>query len=84
MKGKSLDQLGELQRQVLEIIWELGRATVHQVRDQLAEDRNLAYTTILTTMQKLEKAGLLTHERRGKIYVYQPTQSRANVGAKSG
>ena len=83
MKDKSIDELGELQRQVLETVWRLGRATVHQVRDRLAADRDLAYTTILTAMQKLEKAGLLKHERQGKTYIYLPTQTRSKVGAQS-
>ena len=76
MTGKSIDELGALQREALEIIWSLGQATVHQVRDELNKDRDLAYTTVLTAMQKLEKAGLLKHQREGKTYVYLPAQSR--------
>ena len=83
MNKRSIDQLGRLQRAALEIVWELGKATVHQVRDRLAEDRELAYTTVLTALQKLEKAGLVKHERSGKTYLYLPTQSRAKVSTKS-
>jgi len=83
MSRHSLDGLGELQRAVMEIIWERGEASVHQVRDRLARKKTLAYTTILTTLQKLEKTGWLDHRPDGKSYVYFPTRSRDEAGAGS-
>ena len=83
MSGKLLDDLGELQRAVIEQIWELGEATVHQVRKRLSPKKKLAYTTILTAMQKLEKAGWLKHRAEGKTYVYIPTRTREEAGGKS-
>lgn len=83
MSKKSLDDLGELQRAVIEVVWELGQATVHQVRDKLGRRKKPAYTTILTAMQKLEKAGWLRHRAEGKSYVYLPTKSRQEAGVKS-
>ncbi len=83
MSGKLLDDLGELQRAVIEVVWELGEASVHQVRKQLALKKKLAYTTVLTAMQKLEKAGWLRHRKEGKTYVYIPTRSREEAGASS-
>jgi len=83
MKKKSLDDLGELQRAVIEIIWELGRANVHEVRRHLAGRKTLAYTTVLTALQKLEKGGWLRHRSEGKSYVYLPTGTREQAGAKS-
>lgn len=83
MGRHSLDDLGQLQRAVMEIIWRQGEATVHQVRDRLDGEKQLAYTTILTTLQKLEKAGWLTHRAEGKSYVYLPRRSRDQAGAGS-
>lgn len=83
MGKKSLDDLGELQRAVIEIIWDLEQASVHQVRERLARTKKLAYTTVLTTMQKLEKAGWLCHRAVGKSYVYRPTRTREEAGARS-
>ena len=83
MSRKSLDDLGRLQRAVMEVVWQLGEASVHQVRDELSRKKELAYTTILTAMQKLEKAGWLKHRAEGKSYVYLPTRSREEAGAKS-
>jgi predicted transcriptional regulator len=83
VSSKSIDDLGQLQRAVMEVVWRLGQASVHQVREQLAQKKELAYTTVLTAMQKLEKAGLLRHRAQGKSYVYLPTRSREEAGAKS-
>ena len=83
MSGKLLDDLGELQRAVIEVVWELGEASVHQVRKQLALKKKLAYTTVLTALQKLEKAGWLRHRNEGKTYIYLPTRTREEAGAKS-
>ena len=83
MRGKLLDDLGELQRAVIEVVWELGEASVHQVREQISRKKKLAYTTVLTAMQKLEKAGWLRHRAEGKVYVYAPTRTREEAGANS-
>ncbi len=83
MSGKLLDDLGQLQRVVIEVVWELGEASVHQVRKQLALKKKLAYTTVLTALQKLEKAGWLRHRNEGKTYVYIPTRTREEAGANS-
>lgn len=83
MQRKSLDDLGELQRAVLETVWDLGEANVHQVREQLGRRKKLAYTTVLSAMQKLEKAGWLDHRAEGKTYIYCATTSRDQAGAGS-
>jgi len=86
MSGKLLDDLGQLQRAVIEVVWELGEASVHQVRKRLACKKKLAYTTVLTAMQKLEKAGWLRHRTQGKsLYLYtdaNPRRSRSQLGAQ--
>ena len=83
MLKSSLESLGELQRAVIEVVWDLGQASVHEVRDQLKRDRKPAYTTVLTALQKLEKAGWLRHRAEGKSYVYLPTRTREQAGAGS-
>jgi len=83
MGKKSLDHFGELQRAVIEVVWELGEATVRQVWKRLCRKKELAYTTVLTSMQRLERAGWLKHRVEGKKNVYLPTRTRAQAGAKS-
>lgn len=84
MERKSWDDLGDLQRAVLGTVWELGEASVHQVRERLNhKERKLAYTTVLSAMQKLEKTGWLGHRAEGKSYVYTATRTREEAGAGS-
>jgi predicted transcriptional regulator len=81
MGRKAVDELGALQTAALEAVWALGEATVHQVRDHLANEKALAYTTVLTALQKLEKAGWLTHRAEGRTYVYVPTTTPRQSGS---
>ena len=83
MSDKLLDDLGQLQRAVIEVVWELGEASVHQVRKRLGRKKKPAYTTVLTAMQKLEKSGWLQHRTQGKSYIYLPTRTREEAGARS-
>ncbi len=83
MDRQSLDNLGQLQRAVMEIVWRRGEASVHDVLNELGSRKKLAYTTVLTVMQKLEKAGWLAHRNEGKSYIYTPTASREEAGAGS-
>ena len=83
MSKKSLDHFGQLQRAVIEVVWELGEATVRQVWKHLCRRKELAYTTVLTAMQRLEKDGWLRHRVEGKKHVYLPTKTRAQAGAGS-
>ena len=82
MPDSEINSLGMQQRRMLEIIWERGGATVQEVLDAMNASGNspsLAYTTVLTTMQKLEKNGWLTHSQggeHGRAYVYHATKSR--------
>jgi len=83
MDRQSLDNLGQLQRAVMEVVWRRGEASVHDVLRELGPRKKLAYTTVLTVMQKLEKAGWLKHRNEGKSYIYTPTASRDEAGAGS-
>jgi BlaI family penicillinase repressor len=83
MARTSIDRLGTLQRSVMEVVWELREATVQAVRERIKRRPQPAYTTILSVMQKLEKAGWLTHRSEGRSYVYLPVRSREEAGATS-
>jgi predicted transcriptional regulator len=69
--------LGELEAEVMEIVWKIKEATVKTVQAQLEkEGKCLAYTTVLTVMQNLEKKGLLKSKRIEKKNLYTPTISK--------
>lgn len=55
-------------------------ATVREVKEQLTRKRPIAYTTVMTTMDRLHEKGFLVRAKRGKGYVYAPRVSRQEVG----
>jgi len=83
MSKQPLDQLGKLQRAVVEAIWDLGEATVRQVWERICPKKDLSYTTILAAMQRLERSGWLRHRVEGKSNVYIPTHTRMQAGISS-
>jgi BlaI family penicillinase repressor len=83
MSKQPLEQLGKLQRQVVEAVWESGEATVRQVWDRIDPMKEVSYTTILAAMQRLEKSGWLRHRTEGKSNVYIPTRTRKQAGVSS-
>ena len=83
MPRKSLDQLGHRQAAIMEVLWDSGEASVQQVLDGFGRTKKLAYTTVLSTMQKLEKAGWVKHRKEGRTYVYRPVHSRGEEGRRS-
>ena len=76
---KSLTPLGETEMEVLNHVWDLGEATVKQVSKRILEDREVAYTTIMTVMKNLAEKGLLKYRKDGVTYVYSPAQKPESV-----
>jgi predicted transcriptional regulator len=68
--------LGPLESEVMETVWELGETTVRDVHAELSPRRELAYTTIMTTMARLASKGLLARDTTGLAHRYRPTVSR--------
>lgn len=67
---------GELERAVIEVLWRAGGpCTVRSVHDQLA-DPELAYTTVMTVLDRMAKKGLVDRERAGRAWQYRPASSR--------
>ncbi|ALE77543.1 putative transcriptional regulator [Pseudonocardia alni] len=68
--------LGELERAVMNVLWETDRdMTAREVQDQLA-DRDLATTTVLTVLGRLERKQLVRRIRDGRAHHYRPVASR--------
>ena len=63
---------------VMAILWQMGGATVAEVREQLSDD--LAYTTVLTVLRTLEEKGHVGHTEEGKAHRYHPLVARAHAG----
>jgi len=61
----------ELELEILKVLWQIEPATVRQVRDSLADFRNLAYTTVMTVMSIMFEKSYLKRKKDGRSYVYQ-------------
>jgi predicted transcriptional regulator len=68
-----------LQLAVLDVIWEYGEASTHDVWSQVSARRPLALTTVATILSRLERKKVLRHRREGRQYVYRALMSREEV-----
>ena len=66
--------LSRRERQIMDIVYRLKRATVQQVLDELSDPPS--YSAIRALMRLLEEKGHLTHVTEGNRYVYAPTQAK--------
>lgn len=64
--------LPRLELECMKALWALGRGTVHDIRAQLLAERVLAYTTVLTLMDRLARKGIVQREKRGRAFLYRP------------
>jgi len=72
-------RLGRLELQIMNVVWQKGTATVHEVRDALKSAKTPAYSTILTMMRSLENKGYLEHTVKDRTYVYRATIAQQDV-----
>ena len=73
---------GDLEAVIMERMWAAdGPRTVRDVHTDLTADRPLAYTTVMTVMDKLHRKGWLTREPAGRAYAYTPTVTRERYTA---
>ncbi|MCW2788034.1 MAG: CopY family transcriptional regulator [Aeromicrobium sp.] len=71
-----MPHLGELERSVMNILWDApGPHTVREVLDALGE-RDLAYTTVMTVLDRLGAKQMVRRERDGRAFRYAPAISR--------
>jgi predicted transcriptional regulator len=68
-----------LELDCLKALWVLGEGNVKQVRDLLAADRPLAYTTVMTVMDRLARRGGVHRRKIGRSFVYSPVLTKECV-----
>jgi predicted transcriptional regulator len=74
---------GELEAVVMDRIWNRdGTTTVREIFDELTAEREIAYTTVMSTMDNLHTKGWLARERDGKAYRYWPALTREQHSAQ--
>jgi len=73
--------LGELERDLLLLVWRLGSTTADQVREALG--RPLKDSTIRTVLRRLEEKGYLAHSLENRAFVYRPAESPQLVAGRA-
>ena len=77
----SLPELGDLEHEVMQLVWEHGPITAETVREKL--QRRLKESTVRTVLRRLEEKGYTSHTVDGRTYVYSAAEPRARVAAKA-
>ncbi|AQT80107.1 transcriptional regulator [Mycolicibacterium litorale] len=77
-----LTRLGELERAVMDHLWAAGEPlTVRQVHEALCAERDLAYTTVMTVLQRLARKNLVSQIRDDRAHQYAPVHGRDELVA---
>ncbi len=71
MRRRVERKLGDLELQILNVLWERGPSTVREVREGLGVEPRPAYTTVLTMMRLMHEKGYLDRREQGRAHVYQ-------------
>ncbi len=79
--GHDIADLGELEREVLSLVWRQERATAESVRSELAKP--LKESTVRTVLRRLEGKRLLTHSVDGRTYIYHAAEARGRAAARA-
>ncbi|MHB8172309.1 MAG: BlaI/MecI/CopY family transcriptional regulator [Thermincolia bacterium] len=74
--------LGDLEADIMEVVWDKEQATVRDVYEQLRLKREIAYTTVMTIMGRLKEKNILQKQPLGNAYIYSPTVSRLEFTKK--
>ena len=77
----SLPELGDLEREVMQLVWAHAPITAEIVREKLA--RRLKESTVRTVLRRLEDKAYVRHSVDGRTYVYHAAQPRGRVAAKA-
>ena len=72
--------LGELEQRVMDVLWAAdGPMSVRQVLEVLLDEKRLAYTTVMTVLDRLAKKDVVSRERDGRQWMYTPARDRASL-----
>jgi BlaI family transcriptional regulator, penicillinase repressor len=76
-----MDDLGELEREVMQLVWSAGEVTADEIRQQL--DRNPKESTVRTVLRRLEEKGYVTHSVSGRTFIFRAVASRQDFAARA-
>jgi BlaI family penicillinase repressor len=79
--AENATELGDLEREVMQLVWVSGPLTSDAVREQLS--RPLKESTVRTVLKRLEDKGFVTHSVSGRTFVFAATEARRHVAARA-
>jgi BlaI family transcriptional regulator, penicillinase repressor len=79
---KPPQQLTRLELQIMKVLWDIGPAAVQVVQERLSGEK-LAYTTVQTMLNVLDRKGKVKRALRGKAYIYSPVLSREKASSQA-
>jgi BlaI family penicillinase repressor len=82
MEKQRVHKLGDLQLKIMRILWKSRKATVSEVHESLAGEKDLAHTTIATMLRKMEQRGLVRHRTEGRTFIYESAVEEGTVTRK--
>ncbi|MGI8614882.1 MAG: BlaI/MecI/CopY family transcriptional regulator [Nocardioidaceae bacterium] len=83
MVPRPAPRLGDLERDVMDRLWDSERPLlVRDVHSLLRAERDLAYTTVMTVLDRLTRKGIVSRTLEGRAYRYSPVRSRAELTAE--
>ncbi|WP_045876604.1 BlaI/MecI/CopY family transcriptional regulator [Pseudofrankia sp. DC12] len=78
-----MELFGDLEAEVMDRMWaRVEPATVRDILEGLKQERAIAYTTVMTVMDRLFQKGWLSRERVGRSYTYATTLTRSEYTAR--
>ncbi len=76
-----MSDLGELEREVMQLVWNGAAVTAETVRERLG--RKLKESTVRTVLRRLEEKGYVTHSVAGRTFVFRASECRRDVAARA-
>ena len=69
---KNLPQISDAEFEVMDIIWKYAPISTNEITDRLAKTKDWSPKTIYTMLSRLEKKGVIVHEKESRVFVYTP------------
>ena len=81
---KKLPQISDAEYEVMDVIWKYTPISTNEITDRLAKTKDWSPKTIHTMLSRLEKKGVIAHEKESRVFVYTPcVKKEAYLAAES-
>lgn len=79
----AVQKLTDMELELMNVLWRISCGTVHDVLENLPEDRPLAYTSVSTVLRILEQKNILLSEKSGRSHIYIPRMTKKDYESYS-